>query len=100
EKEAIVIQVKSNLGNSNLNSSLSILDFSCLYRAKLSFFINQFKSERTIIFEKNHNYYALFLQPKDDYHAFLESWKTLIEIHNQRFPNDNFKVSVSRPFRQ
>lgn len=98
QNRAVILHFKSNQSDTSLYSAMSLLDYSCLYRKKLTNIVEQLTDYRTVIFEKYHHYFALLLCGDDSYQIILKKWNKLINEYNREFPGDDFRVSISQPF--
>ncbi|TWT03637.1 PucR family transcriptional regulator [Planomicrobium sp. CPCC 101079] len=96
--QAIVMQFKSEVTNANIHPPNSFLDYSSFYRKKLEKFARQAEGFQTVIFEKKHIYYAVFLGEDGSYQSLVRKMNVVIHEYNDKFPEDSFHISISHPF--
>lgn len=98
KNRAVVVHYKSDQSNTSLYSVMSILDYSCFYRKKLSDIGERINDDETVIFEKYNHYFSLHMCADDSYQTIVKKWSEVIDAYNREFPGDDFRISISQPF--
>ncbi|WP_404455372.1 PucR family transcriptional regulator [Virgibacillus necropolis] len=75
-------------------SSLYLIDHSSIIRRKLNDVVKQFSICKTLIFEKQHNFYAFMYCNRQDYPSVVRKWHELINNYNGTNP-DLLRVAIS-----
>lgn len=95
DKVVTVVHFKANWLSKSDYSSLYLIDRACIIRKKLNALVKQHCDSKTLIFERNHNFYALLYFDKKDYPTMVEKWHKLIGQYNKYDKKSPLKVAIS-----